>query len=1332
MSFIGNIGPFIEGEEEFEAYASRLEQFFKANKVEDDLKAASFLAVMGARCFGLVKDLVSPKKPGACSFKELIDILKKHYCPKTIVIYERFKFYNCCQKEHESVQEFIAQIKSHASTCSFGDKLSEMLRDRLVMGLRNSKTQKALLTKEDLTFEEAVSIAVANEAADKDVEAIGASSSTTSTTKASTHSIAQKKKPTYGNKGNIPKSTSNHATPPVSSCYGCGGTHWKKNCPFKEAICHKCQKKGHIQKVCRKDKNTSSKSTSFNRAQSNANTNYYAETTSSATGSDAMNEYAGIYMNTTDSGKKPYLVKLILNGISVEMELDTGAARTLMPISKFYSVFSNPSKVVNTNVTLTKYGNVSMSLSGETTVSVSMNGDKSSSKSLTLLLVKEDGPSLLGRDWIEALKFPVGDIVPHTSSLNSITAKGAEEELKKLLDSFPALFQPGLGTYNGAKVAIEVDKSVAPKFCKPRLVPYALRERVDKELDRLLAEGIIEPVKYSKWACPIVPVVKPNGDIRICGDYKLTANKAINMDVYPLPKSEELFSNFSGGKLFSKLDLSQAYAQLQLEEESKPYTTINTHRGLFQYNRLCFGVSSAPAIFQRTVESLLQGVAPAYIDDIPVMGTSLEDHLKRLKTVLTILQDAGLRLNRDKCKWLLKEIEYLGFRISAEGIQPTEKKLQAISQAPEPKSVSELQAYLGLLNFYRKFLPNASTVLQPLTDLLKKDVRWSWGDEQKNAFEHSKKLLLNSKALAHFDPNLPIVVTADSSSYGVGAVLAHIIDGVERPVAFVSRTLNTAERNYAQIEREALGLVYALKKFHYYIYGKKFTLVTDHKPLVGIFSMDKAIPTMASGRIQRWCLLLQSYQFDLVHKSGKHIGNADALSRLPLPTTIESVPVPAEWVHLVQFLESTPVTKKDIAAWTEADPLLSTVKTKCISDGLTTLRSAEYTPYYRIRDELTVIEDCLLWGKRVVIPPAGRQKILQELHAEHVGASRMKELARSYLWWPGLDADLEKTVQECSVCFQLRKAPPKSELHPWEWPKTPWHRVHIDYAGPINDIYYLVIIDAHSKWMEVFPTKTITTSRTIQFLRNCFSRFGLPVVLVSDNGTQFTSGEFKNYISSMGIRHITTPVNHPATNGLAENAVGTFKSALGKISGEDVYAKVDKFLVKYKTTPHTTTGVAPANLMFGRSIRTIFDLLRPGEIPQPDPRLSAQSVKNRVAVKQTNQRKYHKGQKRCFGVNDTVLIRNYAKGPKWLPAKVKGKTSPVTYDCELETGNVVKKHIDQVWRMNKKDSTPKKEDPLQLPRPHPLPVSSPPLNTSPPLAVRRERRDIRPPSRLNL
>ena len=1020
------------------------------------------------------------------------------------------------------------------------------------------------------------------------------------------------------------------------------------------------------------------------------------------------------------------------------MELDTGAARSIISKSTFESLFASPVRpqIQPTNLVLRKYGNVQIPLAGEVVVKATY---RNITQSVSLVVTNEEGPNLLGRNWIKVFKISLAN---HIVMCNSVSNVSLKKRVDKEIDVFTDLFRTELGTFRPHSVVIDLDSNVPPRFLKARPIPYALKSKIDEELDRLLKERVIEPVSFSDWACPMVPVVKPNGKIRICGDYKLTANKAIRTDSYPLPIPQELLSTLSGGKFFAKLDMSHAYNQLCLDDTSKPCTTINTHRGLFRYNRLCFGVSTAPGIFQRTMETLLKGLPRvlAFFDDILISGSSEDNFLENLRKVLTILQNAGLRLNKEKCQWCLDEITYLGFRVNAEGIQPTSEKLDAISAAPAPTNKTELQSYLGLLNFYRIFLPQASTFLEPLNRLLRSDVQWHWKKDQQDAFLKSKEVLLSSDCLVHFDPKLPIVVSADCSSYGIGACLAHVINGFERPVCFASRTLNAAERNYAQIEREALALIFALKKFHFYVYGHQFTLKTDHKPLLGLFSPDKAIPIMASGRIQRWCLMLQAYNFKLVHTSGKLLGNVDALSRLPRPSVNEVIPVPAEWVHVVQFLNSTPVNADHISKATIKDKLLSQVYSFCLNGWPNKNPSSDLQSFWSRRDELSLQGGCILWGIRVVIPSQFRSILLGQLHLEHVGSTRMKQLAHTYFWWPGLDQDIENIVNTCDHCVTNRHDPPKAELHPWTWPKNVWHRIHIDYCS-IKNNNFLVMVDATSKWVEIYKTQSMTSSTTISLLRSCFARFGIPVVLVSDNAPNLTSEEFELYLESLGVRHITSSIYSPHMNGLAERMVQTFKDSVGTFEGvKDVQAKIDQFLLKYRITPHTVTGISPSEMMLSRNVRTIFDLMRPHT-----------KLEDRVFRYQDKMKEKHRRPRQVIlNQGDNVLVRHYGKGLKWLSGKIKKQTGPVTYQCVLEDGTIVLRHQNQLWKdvrnTANSNSSPSVDDDIFFP---PLQAvhspfadtttseedssASSPGSPALPLAIRRSRRTgIRPPDRLNL
>ena len=332
------------------------------------------------------------------------------------------------------------------------------------------------------------------------------------------------------------------------------------------------------------------------------------------------------------------------------------------------------------------------------------------------------------------------------------------------------------------------------------------------------------------------------------------------------------------------------------------------------------------------------------------------------------------------------------------------------------------------------------------------------------------------------------------------------------------------------------------------------------------------------------------------------------------------------------------------------------------------------------RDELSTHNGCILWGNRVVIPARGQRQLLEDLHTAHPGIVRMKNLARSYLWWPGLDADIEGKVKSCEVCQLHRAAPAAAPLHPWEWPEKPWSRIHIDHAGPFMGQLFLIVIDAYSKWIEVYPTSSTSATATIEILRRAFATHGLPEMVVSDNGTGFASEEFGNFMTKNGILHVKTAPRHPSSNGLVERSVRIFKEGMKKLegSGGTVHTKLSRFLLAYRSTPQTTTGVTPAELLFNRRLRTRLDLIRP-------------DVRHREETQQLSQKEQHDNTRTAqqFAEGDKVLVKNFSSGPKWKKAHIESRTGPLSYTVKYEDGVVTRRHVDHLL---KRHDVPSRED----------------------------------------
>ncbi|VDH91520.1 Hypothetical predicted protein [Mytilus galloprovincialis] len=922
MPTYGKLDSFDESED-WTQYVERMEHYFNANEIdEEDQKRDIFLSVCGKNTYKLIRDLLAPAKPGTKSLADLTKLVKDHRDPVPSEIIQRFKFNSRTRHSDESVRTFIAALRSLTEHCNYGDTLNAMLRDRLVVGIKSDRIQRRLLAEPNLTFEKALEIATAMETAEKNAQDIQASG-TNGTFQKQINKVS--KSYTRNNSGNSKQ----------GDCYRCGGNHLAAECRFKDAKCHSCKKKGHIAKKCRNK--SANGNLSENHREFKSRFKPRAHFMEQDESSESENEVYSVF-HFGNKSNEAYKVQINVNECEIAMEIDTGASVSIMS-EDTYKEYKSKFRIEPTSAKLRTYMGEQIPVIGRAIVNV--NYKKESAK-LPLLIVKRKGPNLLGRDWLNKLQLDWKDIFSVVGSDNQ------SSDLNVILEANKEVFKDELGTVKGMKAKIYVDESAVPKYFKARPLPYALKDKVEMELERLEKEGQIQQVEFSDWAAPIVPVVKENGSIRICGDYKVTVNAVSKLDNYPIPKTEDLYATLGGGQEYTKLDLNQAYQQIELDEDSKRYVTINTHKGLFRYNRLPYGVASSPGIFQRTLENVVQGIANVLVrvDDILITGKTREEHLNTLSEVLSRFKRIGIRLKKQKCVFMAEEVVYLGFKINKHGIYPVGSKVEAIDKAPSPTNVTELKAYLGMLNYYNRFLANLSHLLKPLHVLLQKDTKWSWEKEQEKAFIESKQLLKSASVLVHFDPKKKLILACDASPYGLGAVLSHKMDdGSDKPIAYTSRTLTSAEKNYSVLEKESLAIIFGIKKFHQYLYGHPVTIITDHKPLIGLFREDKPIPTMAASRIQRWALTLAAYEYTIVYKEGSLNGNADGLSRLPLKTNIEKTPTPGDTILLMEHLATTPVDAKQIQKWTRKDTILSMVLRYILNGWPSKCPSEDIRPY---------------------------------------------------------------------------------------------------------------------------------------------------------------------------------------------------------------------------------------------------------------------------------------------------------------------------------------------------------------------------------------------------
>nr|XP_028571635.1 uncharacterized protein K02A2.6-like [Podarcis muralis] len=1249
---IKQFDPTVPGK--WDSYATKLEFCRVANNVTDPvLKRAMLFSVWGPATFKIPQALEAPTKLSEMTFNTIMLKLRTHFASQPLEIACQHEFYKRNQASGKSIEAFITTLWQDTHHCNFSD-LEIMLHNRLVCSLRDEKLQQGLFAKKDLAFQVALDEALMAETINKMMREIR---------QVQSPPMAWKAEAVHSDK--IVDSEEDEEVLRLclglSKCFGqqrgaevnctsCGGQHECQSCHFCDVQCWECGKTGHIECTCQmKEQWGTPWCPTLGTGDGHCRTPGAIECHAISECTCTQEPTATSTQNAQPICEK-IRVAVIIQGTPCEMEVDSGSALSVISAETYHHICQKGGApcLQPFEVILTDFQGKQVPIQGIGTFTVQF---KHFSGPLQLVVVKGHHTSLLGLNWFDALGI-------HITGVQHI----GQSSYEAICDEFAAVFDVSLECYKGPPVALSLNPAVVPIRMKARQVPFALKPKIDAELDHLIKQGVLEPVLHAQWETPIVTCLKANGNVRICADYKCTLNKALQQHAYPVPVVSHLLASLASGKVFAKLDLTQAYQQLPVDEATSEAQTIVTHHGAFRVKRLQFGVSVAPGLFQNLMEDVLKGLPGVipYFGDVLIAGGSEAELACRLREVLCRFQDAGLKVKKEKCQLGVPEVEFLGFLINADGIHPTPAKVKAIHSAPPPRCKQELQSFLGLLNFYHSFIPHKAATAEPLHQLLNKKAPWIWGCAQDTAFNAVKHLLSSDSVITHFNETKPVVLACDVSPYGIGAVLSHQLpDGREAPIEFYSRTLSSTECNYAQIDKEALAVVAGVNKFHNYIYGRHFTIVTDHKPLLGLFAPDRQTPQILSPRMLRWSIFLNAYDYALHHRPSKSLGHTAALSHLPLPD-IDADPSPAHSVMLLETLPQPPLHTTDVAMHSAKDRTLSRVLNWVWRGWPVGHLDAKFSPFISRQHELSVHKGCLLWGNRVVIPAKLQTRVLEALHVSHPGIVRMKALARSYVWWPGIDAELEEWIRCCQTCQEFRPAMPQSLIQPWEMTRKPWSRLHIDFAGPLQGQTFLIIVDDFSKWLEVVPVSAMNSKVAIWALKWVFTTHGLPDIIVSDNGAQFTSAEFQKFMADNLIQHDTSSPFHPSTNGQAERMVRTTKESLTRIVQGDWNQRLADFLLQQHITPCTATDRSPAELLMNRKLASLLDRLHPNIAsdwpPGQEPPAAPMS----------------------FTPDDPVYTQNYGDGLAWIPAATRA-TWPVSYKVAMPDSRVHRQHVDQVW-----------------------------------------------------
>ena len=795
-------------------------------------------------------------------------------------------------------------------------------------------------------------------------------------------------------------------------------------------------------------------------------------------------------------------------------------------------------------------------------------------------------------------------------------------------------------------------------------------------MTKLLEKGIITP-SNSPFGAPVLFVPKPDGSLRFCLDYRALNDCTIKTR-YPLPRIDDLLDKARGAKYFSTLDLAAGYYQLPLVEEEAIRTGFTAGPlGQFHWRCLPMGLCNAPSAFMRTMNNIFEsfiteGIMTCYLDDLMILGKTADEHLQNLRRVFEKLREHRLTVKLSKCKWMEKEVRYLGHILSEDGIRADPRKIQSLIDWQFPTNATGMLQFLGLANYFRKFIPDFSRLSAPLYNLTKKTVTFLKSEETQLAFHTIKQLLMNPPILAYPDPDLPYELISDASLTGCGAVLVQ--EG--RPIAYFSSRFSSAERNYTTGEQELLGIIKALKEWRCYLEGcNGLTLVTDHNPLT-FFSKQ---PTL-SRRQARWSEFLSRFQFVVRYRPGA-TNPADSLSRLPEP---------------IATLLLLAVTVSEFNS-----DLLARIKAETLSDPH--FSNPENTRQYELQAGY--------WTRqgRIVVPESMQLEVIQEHHssiiAGHFSWSRTVDLISRQFWWPKMRDSIQAFVKGCPSC-QRNKAStqrPFGLLQPNEIPDSRWHTVTMDFITDLpkssrgNDCI-MVFVDKLTKFVHlVATTKTCTSEEAARlFIANIYQYHGCPKVLISDRDSRFTSGFWKAFSRKLGIDSRYSTAFHPQTDGQTERTNRVLEEVMrhfidgNHTTWEDLLPLASFAMNNAKSR---STGESPFYLNYGTHPSTPISLGLPeGNLPTLDTLFkdmdaTLERVKKLLQSAQDRQKDYADSRFRrphTFKEGDKVLLStknlNFKQGVKKLHPKYIG---PFKIEQSIgRFGNAVKLALPKSYRIH--------------------------------------------------
>lgn len=1285
--------------ENWKRFRQEFEIFLTASGLDeksDKRKVMVMLNVMGSEGLEIYNQFRYDEGPDHAEDHHVLGIVMNKfeaYCnPIKNETYERHVFTHRMQGSDESIDQYVTELKRLSENCNYGTMKESMIRDQVVSGCRDEETKLRLLREPDLTLETAMKFcraaetskqhksamekgasSVKGQSADSNVHGVGLRANQRGRGRAGSWRGGKRGGAGYrGGRGKPPASslkTPDKALGVGGKCTRCGFTfHKTGKCPALDKQCSKCQKIGHFQSVCR-SKQGNSKDVHYVATQDLFDDEY---------GSSVNDD--GLFVDAISSNysREMWTVDCDIRGKQQTFKIDTGAEVNCIPKSlctEFGITHLEP-----TSTKLLGYFGQRRHPAGQVTLDIRYRG-----RCYPTVFQVIDGV------------VPVKPVLGLSSCLDMkliervYTLSGDPNDPNHILDEYDDVFN-GLGCLD-TTYDIKIDPKVTPVVHPPRRVPHALRDRLKAQLRKMMAEGVIEPVEEpSEWVNSMVVIEKPSGALRVCIDPK-DLNRAILREHYPMKSLEDVLGKLSEAKYFSTLDAGQAYYQVPVTEESSKLLTFNTPFGRYRFKRMAFGIKSAPEVWQRIASQMfddLEGVE-VIMDDILIWGRTLDEHNERLRRVLERCREHHLTLNREKCKIGVDSVTYMGHMLTREGLRVTDTRIRAVTDMDDPRDKTELKRFLGMVNFVGKFIPNLSQRSEPLRELLKNDVVWHWNERHQSCIQDLKSALTRAPVLSYFDTAKNVTLSVDASLQGLGACVLQS----ERPVAYASRSLNPAEKNYANIEREMLAIAWGCQKFHEYIYGKTVIVESDHKPLEAIWKKPVA---QAPPRIQRWLIRLQKYDIQVRYVPGKDMHIADALSRAVVGKPEFCDDDDCE----ISVIGNLPVSVERLAEFkreTAKDPTLG-ILMRYVSDGWPERRDQvdpSVRQYWTFREEVSTYGGLLLKTERLIVPESMRAAMREKIHSSHLGVEKCQRRARDVLFWPGMSGEIKELVENCRLCLEYRNKQSREPLLPHQIPTRPWEKLGSDIFD-IEGTSYVFLVDYFSKFVEYTELPDDTLSDTvISWMKEQFARHGIPETLFSDNGPQYSSSNFKKFTQEYNFNHDTSSPIFPRSNGMAERAVQTLKKILKKCKkeGGDPYIAV----AEWRNTPLEGLGGSPVQVLMGRRTRTLL----PISDERLRPKTVYEGVRERLEQAQLRQKHYYDRGTRPLTplkAGDTVRLYN---GKTWQPAIVREQLpQPRSYTVE-QNGRLYRRNRQVLM----KTSEP---PPIQFQSSLDMPSSQPPPN----------------------